>query len=40
MYEMLFKNIYSFNGSVCKNPPAMQETMVQSSGQEDPLEKG
>ena len=23
-----------------KNPPAMQETLVQSSGQEDPLEKG
>ena len=23
-----------------KNPPAMQETQVQSLGQEDPLEKG
>ena len=23
-----------------KNPPAMQETQVQSPGQEDPLEKG
>ena len=23
-----------------KNPPAMQETQVQSMGQEDPLEKG
>ena len=23
-----------------KNPPAMQETRVQSPGQEDPLEKG
>ena len=23
-----------------KNPPAMQETRVQSLGQEDPLEKG
>ena len=23
-----------------KNPPAMQETRVQSQGQEDPLEKG
>ena len=23
-----------------KNPPAMQETWVQSPGQEDPLEKG
>ena len=27
-------------GSVVKNPPAMQETQVQSLGQEDPLEKG
>ena len=26
-------------GSVVKNPPAMQETQVQSLGQEDPLEK-
>ena len=25
---------------VVKNPPAMQETRVQSLGQEDPLEKG
>ena len=27
------------SGSVVKNPPAMQETWVQSLGQEDPLEK-
>ena len=27
------------DGSVVKNPPAMQETQVQSLGQEDPLEK-
>ena len=27
-------------GSVVKNLPAMQETQVQSLGQEDPLEKG
>ena len=27
-------------GSVVKNPPAKQETQVQSLGQEDPLEKG
>ena len=27
-------------GSVVKNPPAMQETRVQSLGQEDTLEKG
>ena len=26
-------------GSAVKNPPAMQETQVQSLGQEDPLEK-
>ena len=28
-----------FPGSSVKNPPAMQETQVQSLGQEDPLEK-
>ena len=27
------------DGSVAKNPPAMQETRVQSLGQEDPLEE-
>ena len=27
------------SGAVVKNPPAMQETRVQSLGQEDPLEK-
>ena len=27
-------------GSHCKNPPAMQETWVQSLIQEDPLDKG
>ena len=27
------------DGSVVKNPPLMQETWVQSLGQEDPLEK-
>ena len=27
-------------GQMVKNPPAMQETQVQSLGQEDPLEKG
>ena len=27
------------SGSVVKNPPAMQETQVQSLGWEDPLEK-
>ena len=30
----------SFGFPVVKNPPAMQETWVQSLGQEDPLEKG
>ena len=28
------------SGSVVKNPPAMQETLVQSLGQDNPLEKG
>ena len=28
------------SGSVVKNSPAMQETQVQSLGQEDPLEEG
>ena len=28
------------NGSVVKNPPAMQENCIQLQGQEDPLEKG
>ena len=28
------------DGSVIKNPPAMQETQVRSLGQEDPLEMG
>ena len=27
-------------GSAVKNPPAMQETRVQSLGQDDPLEEG
>ena len=27
-------------GQMVKNPPAMQETQVQSLGQEDPLDKG
>ena len=27
-------------GSVVKNPPAVQETLVQSLSREDPLEKG
>ena len=27
------------DGSVAKNPPAMQETRVQSLGQEDPLKE-
>ena len=28
------------NGSVVKNPPALQEIQVESLGQEDPLEEG
>ena len=30
----------SLVAQVVKNPPAMQETQVQSQGQEDPLEDG
>ena len=30
----------SLIAQLVKNPPAMQETTVQSLGQEDPLEKG
>ena len=34
-------NLMGFpGGSVVKNPPAMQETRVQSLGWEDPLEEG
>ena len=35
-----FKVIISLVAQVVKNLPAMQETQVQSLGQEDPLEKG
>ena len=31
---------FSFVAQLVKNPPAMQETLIQSLGQEDPLEKG
>ena len=30
----------SLVAQMVKNPPAMQETQVQSQGQEDPLERG
>ena len=47
MEKTLFFLISLFNFSVCqviaelvKNPPAMQETRIQSLGWEDPLEKG
>ena len=33
-------NRASLVAQMVKNPPAMQETQVQSLGQEDPLEKG
>ena len=37
---MIFIHLLGFpGGSVVNNPPAMQETRVQSLGQEDPLEK-
>ena len=35
-----FKYVYSLLAQMVKNPPAMQETWVQSLGWEDPLEKG
>ena len=31
---------YTLAAQMVKNPPAIQETQVQSLGQEDPLEKG
>ena len=34
------KSRTSLMAQTVKNPPAMQETQVQSLGQEDPLEKG
>ena len=37
---MLLRNLVFLGGSAEKNPPAMQETEVQSPGREDPLEKG
>ena len=42
--RMLKNHLQSFRASLVaqtvKNPPAMQETQVQSLGQEDPPEKG
>ena len=32
--------VQSLVAQLVKNPPAMQETLVQSLGREDPLEKG
>ena len=41
IYFIIVVYIWGFPGSsVVKNLPAMQETWVQSLGQEDPLEKG
>ena len=42
--QNIFLNVFMevesfFGGSVVKNPPARQETWVQSLSQEDPLEK-
>ena len=42
-HSWLFKCFEFFNtliAQLVKNPPAMQETLVQFLGQEDPLEKG
>ena len=38
--KMLYMFLGFPGGSVVKNPPAMQETLVQSLGLEDSLEKG
>ena len=38
MHTAFVQNSLLYN-SVAKNPPSMQETWVQSLGQEDPLEK-
>ena len=39
-YESTINNWASLVAQMVKNPPAMQETQVQSLGQEDPMEKG
>ena len=38
--EYILKKITSLLAQLVKNPPAMQEILVQSLGQEDPLEQG
>ena len=38
--ERVFEQIFSLIAQRVKNPPAMQETLVQFLGWEDPLEKG
>ena len=40
MVRVLFNSRASFVAQLVKNPPAMQETWVQSLSWEDPLEKG
>ena len=39
-FKMLLKKRASLIAQLVKNPPAMQETLVQFLGQEDLLEKG
>ena len=34
----IYVSFYSLIAQLVKNPPAMQETPIQSMGQEDPLE--
>ena len=38
-YNIVLVSRASLVGQMVKNPPAMQETWVQSLGREDPLEK-
>ena len=35
-----YREVLTLVAQLVKNPPAMQETLVQFLGQEDPLEKG
>ena len=39
-YTNINKGLYLLVTQIVMNPPAVQETQVQSLGQEDPLEKG
>ena len=40
IYVHMYKHMASLVAQLVKNPPAMQETLVQFLSQEDPLEEG